>query len=202
MFRQYKEIGSSSEQNSNSNSQNILSTQDLYKKPIYTDTYKKPKPDQAINVSKAHPKSTLETYDMSKYPKLKDTCSIGTIEPLFSGDDIVETYCRCPTGTYGFTCLENIYNPCYNTNREQQYHEADSSLSKQYFLECNWNIPYLFKCPSDLIWNQKIKSCDYPYTYRPPEKKYEPSVTDSPSTQSYSVYSKPLAYYNYLNNRY
>lgn len=93
---------------------------------------------------------------------IENTCSLGFSEPIRGTNDVViETYCRCPTGTYGYSCTENFQNPCYANGG--QYHSADASLGPEYFLECNWNTPYLFKCPYNLIWNQMLETCDWKY---------------------------------------
>jgi hypothetical protein len=71
----------------------------------------------------------------------------------------IDLYCRCPDGSYGFSCTEGFVNPCLTEG--VQYFSADSRLSNTYFIECNWGIPYLFKCPRPLVWNQDIKVCDW-----------------------------------------
>jgi len=110
--------------------------------------------------------------------RIENTCSIGFSEPIHAGQTIVETYCRCPTGTYGIDCTENFVNPCMVNGG--QYHPADASIGNRYFIECNWNTPYLFKCPSTLVWNQEIETCDWEY-----------------STSSYSGYEAEASYGGY-----
>ncbi len=93
---------------------------------------------------------------------------------------MTETYCRCPSGTYGFTCQENFNNPCaYNGG---QYHPADPSVGPHYFIECNWNTPYLFKCPADLVWNQSLETCDWQHQAYDSYNSYGTSATyDAPA---------------------
>lgn len=81
------------------------------------------------------------------------------VEPIHAGTEIMETYCRCPSGTYGLSCEENFFNPCQIEGAT--YHPADPSIGPHYFIECNWNTPYLFKCPAGLVWNQEIDTCDW-----------------------------------------
>lgn len=90
--------------------------------------------------------------------KLTNTCQIGNIEPIYENNKIVETYCRCPRGNFGFTCEENFENPCLYQEGEQVY-AADSRLTRNYYIECNWNVPFLFKCPTPLSWDQTHKTC-------------------------------------------
>jgi len=90
---------------------------------------------------------------------LANTCKIGMVEPIHAGTEIMETYCRCPSGTYGLSCEENFFNPCQIEGAT--YHPADPSIGPHYFIECNWNTPYLFKCPAGLVWNQEIDTCDW-----------------------------------------
>ena len=82
----------------------------------------------------------------------------GVVEPIWEGDSITETYCRCPGGVYGFTCAEGFANPCQNG---MQYSAADSRVPNNYFIECNGNIPYLIKCARGTAWNQRILTCDW-----------------------------------------
>ena len=51
------------------------------------------------------------------------------------------------------------YNPCSYANTEV-FHAAQG-LSNNYFIHCDWEYPYLFKCPGGLVWNQEIQACDY-----------------------------------------
>ena len=89
---------------------------------------------------------------------LPNNCKIGYVQPIWEGDAITETYCRCPDGSYGHNCQEGYKNPC---DGYSQYHPADSRLHNKYFIECSWNIPYLMKCPRGTVWNQNILSCDW-----------------------------------------
>ena len=93
---------------------------------------------------------------------LVNTCPRGTVVPIFDKTVIIETFCRCPSGTYGFTCEEGFLNPC--TPNGAHLFPADSFIPVNYYLECKDNLPYLRKCPSDLVWNQKIPSCDWPHS--------------------------------------
>lgn len=88
-----------------------------------------------------------------------DACPVGIVEPIWEGDAITETYCRCPGGSYGFTCQENFVNPC--SQYGGQYSSADSRVPSNYFIECNGPIPYLIKCAKGTVWNQRITVCDW-----------------------------------------
>jgi hypothetical protein len=74
-------------------------------------------------------------------------------------NDVIDLYCRCLDGSYGFSCTESFANPCLVEG--VQYSSADFRLPNNYFIECNWGIPYLFLCPSPLVWNQEISVCDW-----------------------------------------
>ena len=87
-----------------------------------------------------------------------NTCSIGYVQAIYEGEQISETYCRCPTGTYGFTCTENFLNPCLDG--ATQYSPADSRVPPNYFIKCSWGIPYLNKCPAGTTqWSQELYTC-------------------------------------------
>lgn len=123
---------------------------------------------------------------MAKLAMLVNTCTVGQIQPIWQDVDISETYCRCPSGTYGFTCLENFENPC--EGNDNQYFPASSGLSEAYFIECAWNIPYLFKCPESTIWAQEITTCnwiDVPASVYAP---YAPEQSQQSQPQNYSPY--------------
>jgi hypothetical protein len=120
------------------------------------------------NVSRLNVESQLD-----KLVKLQGNCPSGEIRPIWSDVEIVETYCRCPSGTYGFDCSENFVNPC--ADNDQQYYPADPLVSHHYFIECSWNVPYLFKCPADLVWVQEITTC-----------AWDDSVNDLPPVPSQS----------------
>ncbi|CAF0884674.1 unnamed protein product [Brachionus calyciflorus] len=90
--------------------------------------------------------------------RLANNCQAGSPEPIWEDDEITETYCRCPSGTYGLTCLEDFVNPC---NGVQTYHRADAQIKPNYFIECNGKIPYLMKCARGTKWNQDILTCDW-----------------------------------------
>jgi hypothetical protein len=115
------------------------------------------------------------------------------VQPIYRGAEIHETYCRCPSGTYGVDCTENLPNPCeYN---DQQYFPASSTFSNNYFIECVWGIPYLFVCPDGLIWNQEITTCDWPQSYyeayAPQQSAYAPQQTAYAPKQTAYAPQKP-----------
>ena len=89
------------------------------------------------------------------------------------------------TASYAEPMPEIQYNPCsyYNT---QVYWPAQG-LSKQYFIQCSWEVPTLFKCPGDLIWNTDIASCDFPYKRTYPETPYD-KPQDTYKSESYAPY--------------
>jgi hypothetical protein len=90
--------------------------------------------------------------------ELPNTCSIGFTQPIYESNQVTETYCRCPTGSYGFTCTENFNNPCLDGSIE--FTAADSRVPSNYFLKCSWGIPYLNKCPSGTVrWSQELHAC-------------------------------------------
>ncbi len=130
-----------------------------------------------------------------------NTCPLGgMVEPIHGeGNVVIETYCRCPSGTYGLTCQENFINPCYYGSG--QYHPADQSLGPKYFIECNWNTPYLFKCPASLIWNQLIESCDWTQaqsmvSYNTQEQPMVSYNTHEQPMVSYNTQAQPMVNYN------
>jgi hypothetical protein len=92
--------------------------------------------------------------------QLINTCRNGYAVPIWEVDQITEMFCRCPDGTYGFTCTEGFANLCYTG---QQYFPADPSIPSNYFIECKWKIPYLMKCARGTYWNQAILTCDRAY---------------------------------------
>jgi len=92
--------------------------------------------------------------------QLINTCTNGYAVPIWEVDRITEMFCRCPDGTYGFTCTEGFANLCYTG---QQYFPADPSIPSNYFIECKWKIPYLMKCARGTYWNQEILTCDRAY---------------------------------------
>ncbi len=78
-----------------------------------------------------------------------------------------------------------LSNPCDYVNT-QVYWPAEG-LPNNYFIKCEWEVPYLFKCPNYLVWNQEILTCDYPFkriapptpydNYANEERKYRAAVT-------------------------
>ena len=97
---------------------------------------------------------------------------------------------------------ENFANPCSVEGR--QYNPADASFGPHYFIECNWNTPYLFKCPANLVWNQQIETCDWPYTpsygsYAPAPAPYAPAPAQyAPAPAQYAPV--PAAQPSYRSN--
>jgi len=90
--------------------------------------------------------------------ELQNTCSLGFTQPILEAGQVSETYCRCPSGTYGFTCAENFINPC--ADGVTQYAPADSRIPSNYFIQCSWGLPYLQKCaPGTDMWSQDLLTC-------------------------------------------
>ena len=89
-----------------------------------------------------------------------DLCPMGHTEHIQDSNQSIETYCRCPNGSYGNTCKEDISNPC--SYGGQTYYPADAVFGDRYYVQCNWDIPYVFKCPANLVWNQELLTCDWP----------------------------------------
>jgi len=90
--------------------------------------------------------------------EMPNTCSIGFTQPIYESNQVTETYCRCPTGSYGFTCTEGFVNPCVDGSIE--FTAADSRVPSNYFLKCSWGIPYLNKCPNGTVrWSQEMHAC-------------------------------------------
>jgi len=90
--------------------------------------------------------------------EMANTCSVGFTQPIYESNQVTETYCRCPTGSYGFTCTENFLNPC--TDPSIEFTAADSRVPSNYFLKCSWGIPYLNKCPIGTThWSQELHAC-------------------------------------------
>jgi len=111
--------------------------------------------------------------------ELANTCSVGFTQPIYEGTQVSETYCRCPTGTYGFTCTENFNNPCLDGSIE--FTAADSRVPSNYFLKCSWGIPYLNKCPSGTVrWSQELHAC------------VSDEVVPAPSSSSYGGYGQTV----------
>ncbi len=117
---------------------------------------------------------------------MPNTCTIGIVQAIWEGDKIKETYCRCPDGSYGYTCSENFINPCA---AGQQYHPADPRLPKNYFVICSWTTPYLLKCPAGTVWKQDIYLCDWD----------TPSIYGYPSSMSQSYNQPSMNIPNYNN---
>jgi len=123
-----------------------------------TESYQELKVLEKADLDYHHYKETesyYKNYHKAKYQQVfPNTCQIGVIE---LGDTITETYCRCPSGTYGYTCQENFHNPC--TYQINAYYPADPRIGSNYFVFCNINQPYLFKCPNGQEWNQEMYTC-------------------------------------------
>jgi len=126
---------------------------------------------------------------------LPNTCSIGFVQAIWEGDKITETYCRCPDGSYGYTCTENFINPCASG---QQYHPADRRLPKNYFVTCSWTTPYLLKCPTGTVWNQEIYLCDwnatstYGYPSSMSQSYNQPNIKITPASNYNVQIVKPI----------
>jgi hypothetical protein len=90
--------------------------------------------------------------------EMQNTCAVGFTQPIYESTQVTETYCRCPSGTYGFTCTENFANPCLDGSIE--FTAADSRVPSTYFIKCSWGIPYLNKCPAGTVrWSQELQAC-------------------------------------------
>jgi len=164
--------------------------------------YSAPAPQQQAPAYGGYGQSAPQMGFAPQLPQLPNTCAIGFSEPIHEGQEVTETYCRCPSGTYGITCQENFANPCSVEGR--QYNPADASFGPHYFIECNWNTPYLFKCPANLVWNQQIETCDWPYTpsygsYAPAPAPYAPAPAQyAPAPAQYAPV--PAAQPSYRSN--
>ena len=113
-------------------------------------------------------------------PEMPNTCSVGFTQPIYESNQVTETYCRCPTGSYGFTCTENFANPCIDGSVE--FTAADSRIPSNYFLKCSWGIPYLNKCPVGTVrWSQDLHACI---------TDDHPAPTQSQSYGGYSSYGQ------------
>lgn len=139
------------------------------------------------------PASMQQQQQQQQQPEqqLQNTCTVGMVEPIYEGQVITETYCRCPSGTYGLDCQENFVNPCVENGR--QYHQ--SMFGPNYFIECNWNIPYVFKCPRGLLWNQQIETCDWPFVQQNVSQGSSQGATQSPSQDAGKVTAQQMNYY-------
>jgi hypothetical protein len=138
----------------------------------------------------------FEALYKSQMESLVDTCIVGKVQPVWQGAEIIETYCRCPSGSYGFDCKEGFFNPCMLST--VTYTPADASLSRKYFIECASDLPYLFKCPGSLVWNQAILSCDWEFTPVAPGSELDPRTPTSyeefkPEAPMMNTYSAPAA---------
>jgi hypothetical protein len=90
--------------------------------------------------------------------EMPNNCAVGFTQPIYESNQVTETYCRCPTGTYGFTCTENFANPCLDGSIE--FTATDSRVPANYFIKCSWGIPYLHKCPAGTArWSQDLHAC-------------------------------------------
>ena len=72
------------------------------------------------------------------------------VQYVFQDESPQHEYCICPDLSYGFTCNEGFGNPC--ASMKEQFHVASPQISKNYFIHCNWNVPYLKMCPQNLVW--------------------------------------------------
>ena len=72
------------------------------------------------------------------------------VQYVFQDETPQHEYCICPDLSYGFTCNEGFGNPC--ASMVEQFHVASPKLPKNYFIHCNWNVPYLKLCPQSLVW--------------------------------------------------
>ena len=79
------------------------------------------------------------------------------VQYVFENNVPLHEYCICQDLSYGLNCNEAIQNPC--ASMRQQFYVAGSSFGKAYFIHCSWNIPYLKKCASPLIWSQDLLGC-------------------------------------------
>lgn len=71
-------------------------------------------------------------------------------------DQVIDTYCRCNDGSYGFSCNEINPNPCIGYKR---FELSPDTIPNNYFIHCDNNTPFLFKCPSYLEWDDTLSTC-------------------------------------------
>ncbi len=72
-----------------------------------------------------------------------------------------EYFCKCFDGqdySYGLDCSTMYANPCSDGSQQHQQASSDS-IPDNYFIHCTNKVPHLFKCPSNLIWNDVEKTC-------------------------------------------
>jgi hypothetical protein len=106
-------------------------------------------------------------FGMQVYPEFRSgdlssrrACSTGISHDIWMDNKIVDSFCRCPDGSYGFTCSEGFSNPCHFGI---EYAPADSRLTDSYFVKCDQNLPFLFKCANGLIWDSNLNTCNFKY---------------------------------------
>jgi hypothetical protein len=122
-------------------------------------------------------------------------CPVIQVQPLIQNGAVIETYCRCETGSYGRNCQERIPNPCTPIadsverfeNDQDVYHAASPIFTPDYFVQCGWGIPFLFKCQAPLVWDQENLTCNWSHPTPVIEPPTAP-VQSSYGSNSYSSY--------------
>lgn len=85
-------------------------------------------------------------------------CFMERIDPNYYHN---EYFCKCFDGqdySYGLDCSTMYANPCSDGSQQHQPASSDS-IPDNYFIHCTNKVPHLFKCPSNLIWNDVEKTC-------------------------------------------
>jgi hypothetical protein len=97
----------------------------------------------------------IEIEDQSKISEMKcDLFELRTIKG--ENNEVIDTYCRCNDGSYGFSCQERHANPCIGNVR---FEISPDNIPDNYFIHCDNNVPYLFKCPVSTKWNHSLFTC-------------------------------------------
>jgi len=94
---------------------------------------------------------------------LRLTCSEEEVRMIHGeANKVIDTYCRCSDLSYGLTCEERYANPCFMI---KQFGISPKTIPDNYFVHCENRVPHLFKCPTYLIWNDKLQTCSYAEGY-------------------------------------
>lgn len=123
----------------------------------------RPRPQQQRVVADQYAAMQLQQQSNGRHVQTAQTggrlLSCQASQPIYDGDEVLETYCRCSDGSYGFNCQEGFGNPCVG---DQQFFPAHPTLGPAYFIHCSWSLPYLKKCPQNLVWDQDLTTCNWP----------------------------------------
>lgn len=99
-----------------------------------------------------NPFNTLSIIDNSQ-----TTCTLFELKDIKGArDQVIDTYCRCLDGSYGFTCQDRYPNPCIGS---KQFEISPDTIPDNYFIHCDNNVPFLFKCPAFLLWDHGLLTC-------------------------------------------